>query len=219
MPFLSYSFNTKMIKILIIDDHAIVREGYARLISSHPEFGLCGMASSGESGYALLLEQKPDIVISDLSMKGISGLKFLEKALARDAEQKIIICSFYDSIQMVNLAISRGAKGFVSKASSPDCVLDAILAVSKGEVFMCHETKIQQFVSIFGKEEKLLASLTNSEFETFRLLALGKSIEECAETLNLSEKTISNYQTAIKRKLSLATPASMVHFAQRHRVI
>ncbi len=208
-----------MIKVLVIDDHAIVREGYARLINSHPAFAICGMASSGESGYALLLEQKPDIVISDLSMKGISGLKFLEKAIARDAEQKIIICSFYDSIQMVNLVFSKGAKGFVSKASSPDCVLDAILAVSNGEVFMCHESKIQQFVSIFGKEEDLLESLSTSEFETFRLLAQGKSIPECAVILNLSEKTINNYQTAIKRKLFLDTPASMVHYAQRHQVI
>ena len=98
-----------MIRVLVIDDHAIVRQGYVKLISSFPEMTVCSEADSGEEGYTAFLKSKPDVVITDLSMKGISGLILLQKILIRDKTAKVIICSMYDNQTLVSLN-SRGKR-------------------------------------------------------------------------------------------------------------
>jgi DNA-binding NarL/FixJ family response regulator len=208
-----------MIKIMLVDDHAIVREGYVRLINSTDELEVVAQANSGHEAYELLKKVELDIVITDFSMPGISGLRFIEKALTRKPDLKIIMCSMHDSVHIINSAIKLGAKGFVSKSSNPKNILDAILAVNENTVFL--SDNIPDFCADEPEnlDQLLLEKLTTSEFETFKMLAKGMSIVAIAKELNLSEKTINNYQTQIRIKLQLQTPAQLVHFALRNGII
>lgn len=208
-----------MIKIMLVDDHAIVREGYVRLINSSDELEVVEQANSGHEAYELLKKVELDIVITDFSMPGISGLRFIEKALTRKPDLKIIMCSMHDSVHIINSAIKLGAKGFVSKSSNPKNILDAILAVNENTVFL--SDNIPDFCADEpeNSDQLLLEKLTTSEFETFKMLAKGMSIVAIAKELNLSEKTINNYQTQIRIKLQLQTPAQLVHFALRNGII
>ena len=208
-----------MIKIMLVDDHAIVREGYVRLINSTDELEVVAQANSGHEAYELLKKVELDIVITDFSIPGISGLRFIEKALTRKPDLKIIMCSMHDSVHIINSAIKLGAKGFVSKSSNPKNILDAILAVNENTVFL--SDNIPDFCADEPEnlDQLLLEKLTTSEFETFKMLAKGMSIVAIAKELNLSEKTINNYQTQIRIKLQLQTPAQLVHFALRNGII
>ena len=208
-----------MIKILLVDDHAIVREGYVRLINATQGFQVVAQASSGDEAYEILKIVDTDVVITDFSMPGISGLKFIERALTRDPELKIIMCSMYASLHIMNLALKLGAKGFVSKSSNPQNILAAILAVADDSIYLSDDLQKLKNEDQMNPDRQQLESLTSSEFETFRMLAKGLSISAIAQHMNLSEKTINNYQTQIRIKLKLDTPAQLVHFALRNGII
>ena len=208
-----------MIKVLVVDDHAIVRQGFVRLINSDPELEVCAEAGSGEEGYKLLKSMQPDVVITDLTMPGFSGLKLLQKALDRDKDAKVIICSMHDTLLVAKSALNNGAKGFVSKSADPHQILEAIHAVHKGEVYVSKEIHAQQMLNIDTNEQKRIESLSATDFEIFKMLAEGKSISTIATELNLSEKTIHNHQTFIRKKLMIETPASLVHLAMRNGII
>ncbi len=208
-----------MINIMLVDDHAIVREGYVRLINSQPDMQVVAQAESGDEAYELLKSCDVHVVITDFSMPGISGLKLIERALVRYPSLKIIMCSMHVSVHITNLALKLGAKGFVSKSSHPQNILDAILAVNADNTYLSDD--IEQLIANDGDnlDRLQLESLTVSEFETFKMLAKGMSIPTIAKHMNLSEKTINNYQTQIRLKLKLNTPAQLVHFALRNGII
>jgi DNA-binding NarL/FixJ family response regulator len=208
-----------MYKIMLVDDHPIVREGIFRLISTRNDMKVVAQANSGNEAYELLKEIELDIVITDFSMPGISGLKFIEKALARKSDLKIIMCSMHSSTQIVNFAYKLGAKGFVSKSANPTNILDAIRASNENRFFLSEDLQNRSDYETCNLDQVLLESLSVSEFETFKMLAKGSSLATIAKDLNLSEKTINNYQTKIRTKLQLQTPAQLVHFALRNRII
>ena len=208
-----------MYKIMLVDDHPIVREGIFRLISTRNDMKVVAQANSGNEAYELLKEIELDIVITDFSMPGISGLKFIEKALARKSDLKIIMCSMHSSTQIVNFAYKLGAKGFVSKSANPTNILDAIRASNENRFFLSEDLQNRSDYETCNLDQVLLESLSVSEFETFKMLAKGSSLATIAKDLNLSEKTINNYQTKIRTKLQLQTPAQLVHFALRNGII
>jgi hypothetical protein len=125
----------------------------------------------------------------------------------------------HDSLHIIKLAFKLGAKGFVSKSSAPQNILDAILAVNENTIFLSDNLQIPSEDEPKSLDELQLEELTTSEFETFKMLAKGLSIAEIARDMNLSEKTINNYQTQIRIKLQLQTPAQLVHFALRNGII
>jgi len=208
-----------MLKILLVDDHPLLREGIARLISTSDDMEVVAQASSGNEAYELLKEIELDIVITDFSMPGISGLRFIEKALARRPDLKIIMCSMHSSLQIVNFAYKLGARGFVSKSANPKNILDAIRASNENRFFLSEDLQSRADYETVNLDQLLLESLSISEFETFKMLAKGLSIVSISKELNLSEKTINNYQTKIRTKLQLQTPAQLVHFAIRNGII
>lgn len=210
---------TLMIKILLVDDHAIVREGYVRMVNSQPNMQVVAQANSGDEAYELLKTAEIDMVITDFSMPGISGLRLIERALTRKPELKIIMCSMHSSLHIINLALKMGAKGFVSKSSHPQNIIDAIVAVNEGAPFLSDDIQHIQDDESRQSDRMQLEKLTTSEFETFKMLAKGMSIQAIAHHMNLSDKTINNYQTQIRTKLQLETPAQLVHFALRNGII
>ena len=208
-----------MIRVLVIDDHAIVRQGYIKLISSFPDLTVCGEAESGETGYSVFIEQNPDVVITDLSMQGISGMSLLQKILNRNKSSKVIVCSMYDNSTLVTNAITNGARGFVSKSADPLQIIDAINAVYKNQIFLSDGLFQRNTDFISNTESDRIKQLSTREFEIFKLLAEGKTISACAQILNVSEKTVLNNQTFIREKLFIQNNAELVHIALRNGII
>jgi DNA-binding NarL/FixJ family response regulator len=208
-----------MIRVLLVDDHPVVRSGYLRLLSQDPDIQVVAEASTADDGYQAYGVHLPDVTITDLSMPGVGGLGLLQKILAREQQARVLVCSMYDSAQVVQRALQTGARGFVSKNAQPEELVRAVHMVHAGQVFTSDGLKQQADHHVAHDEVKRIASLTAREFEIFRLLAQGQSVADCAAAMHLSQKTISNHQTQIKEKLQVATMAAMVHLAQRHHVI
>ena len=208
-----------MIRVLVVDDHAIVRQGYVKLISSFPDMQVCSEADSGEKGYMYFLQYRPDVVITDLSMHGISGMTLLQKILVRDKNAKIVICSMYDNQTLITTALQLGAKGFVSKSSDPLNIIKAIQSVIKGQNYLSDDLRISNEKTDIPSEIQKIQLLKTKELEIFKMLAEGKSITACADILNISDKTANNYQTSLRNKLGVVNSAELVHIALRHGII
>ena len=208
-----------MIRVLLVDDHPVVRSGYMRLLSQDADIQVVAEADSADEAYRAYLNCNPDVTITDLSMPGLGGMSLVQKIKARDPQARVLVCSMHDSSQVVQRAMQTGAQGFVSKNAQPEELVKAVHAVYKGEEAFSEDLEPATLSHAAHQEIKRIASLTTREFEIFRLLAQGQSVAECAQAMNLSQKTISNNQTQIKEKLQLNTLTAMVHLAQRHQVI
>ena len=208
-----------MIRVLLVDDHPVVRAGYKRLLETDAAIEVVAEASDADSAYLAFVVYKPDITVLDLSMPGVSGLSLLQKMLMRDNAAKILIYSMYDTPLVKRKALELGAKSFVSKNVSPEKLLLAIHAVNMGEAFVDANINSNCGHTVLQEEHERIASLTLRELELFRLLAQGKTISYCAKVMSLNEKTIYNRQTKIREKLQIDTLAGLVHLAQRHQII
>jgi DNA-binding NarL/FixJ family response regulator len=208
-----------MIRVLLVDDHPVVRAGYLRLLSQDTDIQVVAEAPNAEEAYAAFVTHAPDVTITDLSLPGLGGLGLLQKILSREPQARVLVCSMYDTLPVVQRALQTGAKGFVSKNAQPEELVKAVHALHLGQAYTSEGTLLQDENREFSEESARIASLTAREFEIFRLLSQGHSVVESAELMHLSQKTISNHQTQIKEKLQVSTLAAMVHLAQRHQVI
>jgi len=208
-----------MIRVLLVDDHPVVRAGYKRLLETDASIQVVAEANDADSAYLAFVVYQPDVTVLDLSMPGVSGLGLLQKILMRDPQAKVLICSMYDSPLIKHKAREAGAKAFVSKNVAPETLLLSIRAVYLGEAAEEPASNLPEVSAEFQEELDRIASLTLRELELFRLLALGKTISFCAKAMNLNEKTVYNRQTKIREKLQVDTLAGLVHLAQRHHII
>lgn len=207
-----------MIRVLLADDHPVVRSGYLRLLEQEPDIRVIAQAQTGEEAYAAFVADPPDVLATDLSMPGGGGLELIRRVLLRAPEARILVFSMYDSPPLVRRALEAGARGFLTKASAPQSLVDAVRVLQRGGRYLGAglEGLLQRDPA---REAERLSELSLREFEIFRLLAQGHSAAECARALKLSTKTISNHQSSIKEKLGVTTSAALAHLAIRHRVI
>ena len=208
-----------MIRVLLVDDHPVVRSGYHHLLEQTGDIHVIGEAGNAELAYSAFISDPPDVCVTDLCLPGIGGLELLRKILARDARAKVLIFSMYDSPQLVRRALEGGAHGFVSKHASPDNLVAAVRAAHTGKRYLSDALSPELLKHGMDDEAARLASLSQREFEVFRLLAEGRSSADCARILNLSAKTVANNQTQIKEKLDVKTLAALVHLALRNSLI
>jgi len=208
-----------VIRVLLIDDHPVVRTGYKRLLLQEPGLEVVAEATNADDGYQAFQLHLPDVTVTDVSMPGAGGLSLLQKILQRQADAKVLVCSMYDSPQLVQRALESGARGFVSKDAEPEELVRAVQAIFIGQQYLSQGLHTETSSGEFALESQRIASLSTREYEIFRLLALGHTIAECADALFISQKTVSNNQTQIKEKLHLETMTALVHLAQRHQVI
>lgn len=198
----------KQISVLLVDDHAVVREGYRHLLES-ADIAVIGESSSGELGYQAYFELKPDVVIMDLSMSGIGGLETLRRIVSKDNKANIVIFSMHDSPVYSSRALQTGAKGYVSKASAPEVLVEAIITVVKGKRYISPDIA-QQIAINQADEHTIINDLSAREFEVFQLLAKGLTLEDIANTLHLDYKTIANTQTRLRQKLNVENGSQLV---------
>ena len=209
----------KKTTIVLVDDHAVVRAGVRRLLEQEPLFEVIGEADSGEKAYQIFGELKPDVMVMDLSMPGMGGLESIRRILMRYEKAKILVLSMHEDLSFANQALKLGAKGYLIKNALADDLVKSIETVSNGEVFLSDEiAKKMAMQSISGNQDPV-HELSAREFEIFRLLAEGLDIDAIASTLNISSKTVSNYQTMIKQKLDINTPIELIRYAIKVGVI
>ncbi len=205
----------KKIKVLLVDDHAVVRAGFKMLLATQDNIHVIGEADRGESAIQQYEELKPDIVIMDLSMPGIGGLETIKRIIQREERARVLVFSVHDESVFVNRAIQSGAKAYITKNSAPEILLEAIEKVMSGEVYieqgLLKQSAIQSEDSI--KLDHIIEQLTDREFDIFRLLAKGYSTQDIARQMCLSNKTIANYTTQIRKKLNAKTVREVVQLS------
>jgi DNA-binding NarL/FixJ family response regulator len=208
-----------MIRVLLADDHPVVRSGYLRLLEQARDIRVVAEAATGDAAYAAFVADPPDVLATDLSMPGGGGLELIRRVMLRAPAARILVFSMYDSPPLVRRALDAGARGFVTKAAAPQSLVDAVRALHAGERYLGADLAPGLLQRDPAREAERLAELSLREFEIFRLLAQGHTLVECAQALKLSPKTVSNHQTVIKDKLGVTTSAALAHLAIRHRVI
>jgi DNA-binding NarL/FixJ family response regulator len=206
-------------KVILIDDHAVVRSGLRRLLEINKSIEVIAEGNSGEQAYQLYVDLRPDMVVMDLSMPGMGGLESAKRILARYPEAKIIMFSMHDTAAFASQALKAGVRGYVTKAGAADDLVQAVQDVAQGKTFMTAD--IAQKVALLALlgDNNPMHLLSAREFEVFRLLAEGMRIEEIALTLKISQKTVANYYTLLKQKLNINSPVELVRLAMKHGLI
>jgi two-component system, NarL family, invasion response regulator UvrY len=209
----------KNITILLVDDHAIVREGYHSLIKKQPGLEVIAEAADGNQAYQHFKTHAPDVTIMDLSMPGQSGVETIARIKQRNPEAKILVFTMHQNPRFAVQAIRAGALGYVTKSSPPDVLLKAIHDIYKSRLTLSPDIAQALALEKTGHETIALETLTTREFEIMRLLAEAKSKEDIAKMLNISFKTVSNCHYLIKRKLGVASDIELTHLAIKMNVI
>jgi DNA-binding NarL/FixJ family response regulator len=202
------------IKVLLVDDHAVVRAGYKRYLELDTQIEVVGEAENGEQAYALLSELTADVIVMDLSMPGRGGLESIRHILQRYPEQRILVFTMHENPALAAQALRAGAKGYLTKSVSPDFIVDAIHQIMQGG------QPIDADLAAAIKQSELESAphlqLAPREFEIFRLLANGQSVDEIGQRLHIGVKTVSNYQTTIRQKLGVTTAIELHQYARQH---
>jgi len=204
-------------KILLVDDHAVVRAGFKYLLESQRDYEV-SEASSSEEAYRVYGEIEPDVVILDVSMPGMGGIEGLRRLRSRHVDARVLLLSMYDDPAFVARAMKMGAMGYVSKNSAADSLGKAITEVLRGKKYFSADIADQMRQRDTDYDSDTLA-LSTREFEIFRLLAEGRSVGAIADDLSLSPKTVSNHRSRLMEKLNLKTTAELVHFAIRQGIV
>jgi DNA-binding NarL/FixJ family response regulator len=204
---------TKPVRVILADDHAVVREGYRRLLELERDVIVVGECADGEAARAML-DANPrgaDVLVLDLSMPGAGGLAVLRAAAESWPTLRVLVFTMHDSPTMVTQALRAGAAGFVTKSSAPQLLIDAVRRVAAGE-----RPVLSPDVASLATGDPSVLPLAPREFEVFQLLVQGCSLEEIGRRLQLSVKTVANYQTLVRQKLGAATAMELLHVARRH---
>jgi DNA-binding NarL/FixJ family response regulator len=207
------------IKILIVDDHAIVREGYRSLLEKQPGMRVVGEASNGALAYARFQETAPDVVIMDLSMPEQGGLEAIVRICQRDPTARILVFSMHENPAFAVQATRAGARGYITKGSEPETLIRAVHDVYRGKHVLSPDIAQALALTKLGGEGEVLAKLTVREFEILRMLVEARSTEDIAAELRISPKTVSNSHYQIKKKLGAASDIELVRIALRTNII
>ncbi len=202
------------IKIILVDDHAVVRAGFRMLLGTHDTIEIIAEAERGEQAIQLMQEQTADVVVMDLSMPGLGGLETIRRICQRDSKAKILVFSVHDEQVYVNRAIAAGAKGYISKNSAAANLAVAIEQIANGEIYIEDGLiKERPGKSDVMDYQAIIDAFSAREFDVFRLLAKGMTVHKVAEELCLGYKTVANYGTQIRNKLKVSTLAELAHVA------
>lgn len=208
------------LQVMLVDDHAVVRAGYRRLLELESDVVVCAECADGDEALATLQRRAAppvDVMVLDLSMPGRSGLDLLRRIRLRWPALRVLVFSMHDSPAMVVQALRAGAAGFITKSSEPALLVDALRRVGRGDTGVLSPDIAA--VAQAPAAEPPHRVLSAREFEVLRGLVAGLSVEQIAERLHLSPKTVSNYQTRIRQCLGLNTAVELLRYAAEHRLL
>jgi DNA-binding NarL/FixJ family response regulator len=203
-------------RILIVDDHAIVRLGMRQLIAAEPDLSICCEAETGEEALALALHAKPDLAIVDLSLGTMHGLELVRQLHQALPEMAVLVLSMHDEALLAERAIRAGARGYMTKTGAIEGLIRAVRHVLAGKVY-ASEAVSQQLLASLQRgtpvPEGSITGLTNRELQVFESIGRGMSTAGIADQLGVSVKTIETYRSNIKTKLNLRDAAALVRYA------
>jgi DNA-binding NarL/FixJ family response regulator len=198
------------VSVLLVDDHAVVREGYRRLLERHGDISVIGEAGDAATAHALFISLEPRIVVMDITLPGISGLEAMRRMLLYCADARVLIFSMHEDTIFVKRALQTGAYGYVTKASAPNVLVEAVLAIACGRKYVSPD--VAQSVAL-GEGIAYSHGLTQREFDVLRLIIQGRTVQEIAEALGLNSKTVANHQSALRQKLGAETTIELLRKA------
>ena len=206
-----------MIRIVIADDHAIVREGLKRIVGSAPDMEVMAEAADGADVMQRVRELDFDVLVLDLSMPGRSGMELIKLAKAERPKLRILVLSMHQELQYAVRAIKSGASGYLTKESAPALLVQAIHKVAGGGAFISADVAEQLALGAMpGGQARPHESLSDREFEVFKLLAAGVSVTEIAAKLSVSVKTVSTHKANLMHKMGLGNQTELIRYAIKH---
>ncbi len=207
------------IKVMLADDHAVVRMGFRLLLDGSPDIRVVAEAESGEDAVRRYTEVKPDVLVLDLSMPGIGGLEALSRILAREPAAKVLVLTAHEDAMHAKRVLKAGALGYLSKRSAAEELIQAIRQVHAGRTFLEPAIAQQLAVEQVTGTRSPVDMLSEKEFKVFLSLARGQSVTEIAEVLSLSPRTIGTHLYNIKQKLGASNSAELAIVAMRHGLL
>jgi len=209
-----------VIKILIADDHRIVREGLKQILAETPDMVVADEASNGQEVMEKIWENDYDVLLLDISMPGRSGLDILKQLKSERPKIAVLVLSMYSEEQYAMRALRAGASGYMTKESAPDELIDAIRKVSKGRKYISPTVAEKLAFSLeVGDERPPHETLSDREFQVMCMIASGRTIKDISTELSLSVKTVSTYRTRILEKMRMRNNAELTHYAIQNRLV
>ena len=209
-----------MIRILLADDHKIVREGLKQLLSPQSDFIVAGEAANGLEALKLIREQPFDVVLMDMSMPGRSGIDLVKLVKTEKPKLAILVLSMHKEEQYAVRALKAGALGYLTKESAPDQLVAAIRKVSGGGAYISSGVAERLALELGGNHDAAPHTLlSDREYQIFRMIVSGTPIGGIANDLSLSVKTVSTHKTRILQKMRMTSSAELIHYAIRHQLV
>jgi DNA-binding NarL/FixJ family response regulator len=207
-------------RIVLVEDHPILRHGIRVLIDDEPDLSVCGEAEDPAQAMVALATLEPDLVILDIRLKDTNGLDLIKEVRTKHPRLPILVLSMYKESLYAERALRAGARGYIMKQEATEKIMTAIRRVLAGEVYLSERTALQMAQKLVGGEhrsgEPSLEGLSDREFEVFTMIGQGMGPTEMAEKLGISVKTIETHREHIKEKLGLRTAAELVRCAVQH---
>jgi two-component system invasion response regulator UvrY len=209
-----------VIRVLLVDDHAVVRTGFRLLLQARADFTVVGEAESGELACQRYIELSPEVVVMDIAMPGMGGIEALRRIRAHDPQARVLALSAHDDPMHARRALREGALGFLSKRSAPEALLEAVADVGMGQRYI--DPRVAQKLAledIEGTESSPIKRLSEREFDVFIRLARGASVQRIADDLRLSASTVGTHLYNVKQKLGVSNQSELTLLAIRHGLI
>ncbi|HWX57271.1 response regulator transcription factor [Bradyrhizobium sp.] len=205
--------------IMLVDDHAVVREGFSAVLQKQPGLRVVAEAADGAEAYRLFKEVRPDLVIMDLAMPGIGGIEAVRRIRQWDRGAKILVFTMHQNAAFAVQAIRAGARGYVTKTSPPETLVAAVMDVLADRIAISPDIDHELALSRLGGETVAADVLTPREFEVLRMLLAERTSDEIADALHLSPKTVANLHCLIKDKLGVGSDIELVRLALRQGIL
>jgi DNA-binding NarL/FixJ family response regulator len=209
----------EVVTVLLVDDHAVVREGYRRLLERSPSIRVVGEAVDAQSAYIAFLEHRPQVTVMDIALPGASGIDALRRIRARAPAAQVLMFSMYEDPVFAARALQAGARGYVTKAAAPEVLVEAVLTVARGEPYLVGRVAQQLALRNVGDVQDAAERLSPREFEVLRMLVAGRSLADIARSLGLTAKTVANHQSILRQKLGAGTAVQLLQAAARLGIV
>ncbi len=206
---------SEAITLLLVDDHPVVREGYRRLLEESGKVRVIGQAATVADAYRLFCHFDPDVVVMDLALPGVSGIEGIRRMTAHHASARVLVFSMHEDVIFARRALESGAAGYITKASAPHVLVEAVEAVAAGKRYISLAMAQTLALASLSTDAEAQERLSAREFEVLELLMQGHTVDEIGRHLSLNPKTVANHQSAIKQKLGVDTAAQLVRAAIR----
>ncbi len=210
------------VRILIVDDHAVVRVGLRAFLGAEPDFQIVGEAADGQAALQVADELRPDVILVDMNMPRLNGIEFTKQIMQKLPPTRVLFLTLHDDVNYLRQAIENGAAGYILKSAVEPQIINAIRAVANGESFIDPTmtiTLVRNLALVDVPKSDATDNLSAREIEILRLVAHGYTNREIAEKLHLSVRTVEGHRSSLLDKLDLSTPIQIVRYAMQHGLI